>query len=66
MSNGTQVYICIIIDDYSRYALAAVAGTSATTDWVAQVAQETLLRCAQPEEMASDNGCEFVSVWKTA
>ena len=30
LSDGTKVYICVIIDDYSRYALAAVAGTSAT------------------------------------
>ena len=39
LSDGSKVYICIIVDDYSRYALAAVAGTSATTKWVTQVAQ---------------------------
>jgi len=64
LSDGTKVYICIIIDDYSRYALAAVAGTSATTQWVTQVAQKAILRCGQPDEMVSDNGREFVSVWE--
>jgi len=64
LSDGTKVYICIIIDDYSRYALAAIAGTSATTEWVTRIARETILRCGRPEEMVSDNGREFVSVWE--
>lgn len=64
LSDGTKVYICIIIDDYSRYALAALAGTSATTEWVTQIARETILRFGRPEEMVSDNGREFVSVWE--
>jgi transposase InsO family protein len=64
LSDGTKVYICIIIDDYSRYALAAVAGTAATTQWVTQVTQGAILRCGRPEEMVSDNGREFVSVWE--
>jgi transposase InsO family protein len=64
LRDGSKVYICVIVDDYSRYALAAVAGTSATTEWVAQVAQATIRRCGKPEEMVSDNGREFVSVWE--
>lgn len=64
LSDGSKVYICVIVDDYSRYALAAVAGTSATTEWVARVAQMTIHRCGKPEEMVSDNGREFVSVWE--
>ena len=64
LSDGSKVYICIIVDDYSRYALAAVAGTSATTEWVAQVAQATVERCGKPDELVSDNGREFVSVWE--
>lgn len=64
LSDGSKVYICIVIDDYSRYALAAMAGILATTEWVAQIARETIFRCGQPEEMASDNGREFVSVWE--
>ncbi len=64
LSDGTKVYICILVDDYSRFALAAVAGMNATTEWVAQVAQETVRRCSRPNEMVSDNGREFVSVWE--
>lgn len=64
LSDGTKVYICILIDDYSRYALAAVAGTAATTEWVTRVAEEAIRRCGQPEELVSDNGREFVSVWE--
>jgi len=64
LSDGTKVYICIIIDDYSRYALAAIAGTKTSTEWVAQIAKETILRCGRPNELVSDNGREFISVWE--
>jgi transposase InsO family protein len=64
LSDGTKVYICILIDDYSRYALAAVAGTSATTKWATRVTQEAIRRCGRPDELVSDNGREFVSVWE--
>lgn len=62
--DGSKVYICILIDDYSRYALAAVAGTSSTTEWVTQVAKDAILRCGKPKQLVSDNGREFVSVWE--
>jgi len=62
--DGTKVYICVILDDYSRLALAAVAATSASTEWVSQVAQQAIRRCGTPQEIVSDNGREFVSVWE--
>ncbi|RME44701.1 MAG: hypothetical protein D6791_12570, partial [Chloroflexi bacterium] len=64
LADGTKVYICILIDDYSRYALAAVAGTSASTEWVASVTQQAIQRFGTPEQLVSDNGREFVSVWQ--
>lgn len=64
LSDGTPVYICVLVDDYSRYALAAVAGLSASTAWVAQVTQEAIRRCGAPDQVVSDNGREFVSVWE--
>lgn len=64
LSDGSKVYICIIIDDYSRYALAAVAGSSATTAWVTQVTRQAFALAGRPTEMVSDNGREFVSVWE--
>lgn len=66
LRDGSKVYICILIDDYSRYALAASAGSSATTDWVAQVAATTMQRGGRPTELVSDNGREFVAVWENA
>jgi transposase InsO family protein len=66
LSDGTKVYVCIIIDDHSRYALAAVAGISNTTQWVTQVMEKALLRGGKPEELVSDNGREFVSVWEAS
>jgi transposase InsO family protein len=64
LSDGTKVYVCIIIDDYSRYALAAVAGLQRTTEWVKQVTEQTFLRAGHPEQIVSDNGLEFASVWE--
>jgi transposase InsO family protein len=64
LSDGSKAYICVILDDYSRLAVAAVAGTSASTEWVTQVAQDAIRRCGSPQELVSDNGREFVSVWE--
>ncbi len=64
LDDGSKVYVCIIIDDYSRYALAAVAGASATTEWVTQVARKAFARAGRPDEMVSDNGSEFVARWE--
>ena len=64
LSDGTTVYICILIDDYSRYALAAVAGLHKTSQWVASVAQDAFVNAGHPDELLSDNGTEFASVWE--
>jgi putative transposase len=64
LRNQTTVQVCILVDDYSRYALAALAGTSATTSWVTQVAEQAILRCGRPRQLVSDNGRAFVSVWE--
>jgi len=64
LSDGTVVYICALVDDYSRYALAAVASTATSTEWVTMVMREVIRRCGKPDELVSDNGREFVSVWE--
>jgi putative transposase len=64
LSDGTPVYLCVLVDDYSRYALAAVAGLTTSTEWVAQITQEALRRCGRPDQLVSDNGREFISVWE--
>jgi transposase InsO family protein len=64
LSDGTPVYICVLVDDYSRYALAVVAGLLTSTDWVAQITQAAIRRCGRPDPLVSDNGREFISVWE--
>jgi transposase InsO family protein len=64
LSDGTPVYICVRVDDSSRYALAAVAGLATRTEWVAQITQEAIRRCGRPDQLVSDNGREFISVWE--
>ena len=64
LSDGTVVYICALVDDYSRYALAAVASTATSTGWMTMVMREVIRRCGKPDEVVSDNGREFVSVWE--
>ncbi len=64
LADGTPVYICILIDDYSRYAVAAVAGCHKTTDWVSSVTQAAIQRAGKPDELVSDNGSEFCSRWE--
>jgi transposase InsO family protein len=64
LSDGSTVYICILIDDYSRYALAAVAGLNKTSRWVTSVAQAAFVNAGHPDELVSDNGTEFASVWE--
>lgn len=64
LSDGSTVYICIIIDDYSRCALAAVAGWHKSTRWVSRVSQQAIRQAGQPDSVVTDNGREFVSVWE--
>ncbi len=64
LSDGSRVYICVLVDDYSRYALAAVAGLATSTEWVAHITQEAIRRAGRPDQLVSDNGREFVSVWE--
>jgi len=64
LSDGSTVYIAILIDDYSRYALAAVAGQHKTSEWVASLTQAAFSRAGRPDELVSDNGTEFSSVWQ--
>ena len=64
LSDGQTVYICILIDDYSRYALAAVAGVNKTSQWVTSITQAAITTAGRPNELVSDNGTEFCSVWE--
>jgi transposase InsO family protein len=62
--DGTKVYICIVIDDYSRYTLATVVGLEKTTEWTAETTQQTVQKAGTPDQIVTDNGREFISVWE--
>ncbi len=62
--DGTKVYICIVIDDYSRYALAAVVGLEKTAEWTTETTQQTVQKAGTPDQIVTDNGREFISVWE--
>lgn len=64
LSEGTQVYIALIIDDYSRYVLTAQANWHKTSRWVASVMAQAIAQAGQPKAILSDNGTEFCSVWE--
>ena len=64
LADGTPVYICVILDDHSRYVVTAVAGTEKTAGWTAQVTRQAIHQNGQPDEMLSDNGREFASPWE--
>jgi transposase InsO family protein len=66
LTTGQKAYLCIIVDDYSRYAVAARVGEHQTTTWVRQVLEEALRRAGRPNEVVSDNGREFVAVWEAS
>jgi len=64
LADGTPVYICVILDDHSRYVVTAVAGTQKTAGWTAQVTRQAIPQNGQPDEILSDNGREFASPWE--
>jgi putative transposase len=65
LADGTPVYICVIIDDHSRYVLAAVAGPDKTAMWTAEVTRQTIDQSGRPDEIVTDNGREFSSPWQS-
>ena len=62
--DGTTGYICIVIDDHSRYVLMALVGLEKTASFTAQVVQEAVDQAGKPNEIVTDNGREFVPVWE--
>lgn len=64
LSDGTPVYIAIVLDDYSRYVITAQAGFHKTSIWAATVMQQAISLVGQPKALLSDNGTEFCSVWE--
>jgi putative transposase len=64
LSDGTPLYIAIVIDDYSRYVITAQAGFHKTSAWTTPVMQQALSLAGAPKALLSDNGTEFCSLWE--
>ncbi len=64
LADGTTVYICIVIDDHSRYVLLALVGLEKSATFTAQAVKGAIDKAGKPVEIITDNGREFVSPWQ--
>ena len=64
LADGTAVYVCIVIDDHSRYVLLALVGLEKTATFTAQAVKDAVNKAGRPNEIVTDNGREFVSPWQ--
>ncbi len=64
LADGTTVYICIVIDDHSRYVLIALVGLEKTASFTSQALKDAVNLAAKPNEILTDNGREFVPAWE--
>jgi len=62
--DGTKIYVCLIIDDHSRYIVRAAIGTATSSDWVVELLKSAFAQFGKPEQIVTDNGPEFVSRWE--
>ena len=60
-----KVYVLVVIDDYSRFALAIEVIPSQETKIVTKVLERLFTIVGAPEEILTDNGKSFTSVWTT-
>jgi len=59
------VYLLVVVDDYSRFALASEAIESRETAEVQAILERLFEQYGTPREMLTDNGTTFASVWTT-
>lgn len=64
LADGTKLYVCLIIDDHSRYIIRAAIGTAATSDWVIELLKSAFNQFGKPEQIVTDNGSQFISHWE--
>ncbi len=64
LADGTTVYICIVLDDHSRYVLIALVGLEKTASFTSQAVNDAVELAGKPDEIMTDNGREFVSAWE--
>ncbi|MBM3237819.1 transposase [Candidatus Poribacteria bacterium] len=60
-----QVYVLVVVDDYSRFALAIEGIPSRETATVTGILERLFTQYGTPKEILTDNGATFTSVWTT-
>lgn len=58
---GGFMYLCAIIDHYSRYVVGWNISNTMTAEWVTEVIEEAITRNGKPEIINSDHGSQFTS-----
>ena len=60
-----KVYVLVVIDDYSRFALALEVLPSQETWRVTSVLEQLFAKYGSPDEILTDNSKSFTSAWTT-
>jgi len=60
-----QVYVLVVVDDYSRFALTIEVIYSQETQVVTTILERLFAQYGLPKEILTDNGTTFASVWTT-
>jgi putative transposase len=60
------MYLCAIIDVYTRYIVNWSISNTMTAKWCCQVVEEAIRMHGKPEIINSDQGCQFTSIEYTS
>jgi len=60
-----KVYLLVVVDDYSRFALAIEVIPSLNTTTVTGILEGLFSQYGTPKEILTDNGTTFASTWTT-
>jgi len=60
-----KVYVLVVVDDYSRFAFAIEAIVSRETAEVTSILARLFEQYGTPQEILTDHGATFASVWTT-
>lgn len=60
-----KVYVLVVVDDYSRFALAFEVIASRETTVVTAILERLFEQYGTPKEILTDHGTTFISVWTT-
>jgi len=64
--NGQQVYLLVVLDDFSRFCIGIHFCESAETQTVVQAMIGDFDRYGMPQEILTDNATAFTTVWQNS